>query len=379
MESPSMSAAYRSRSAQQGSPDCPAPRILTTTVGSFPYPAWLAAMPTEQSLMDATRVVVDIQRQAGIDLPTDGELYRFDANHPETNGMIEYFVTPLTGVRTKIGRTDSLEFQHKHGMGFRRKPAGVVEAPLGEGSLNLPADCERSMSVAGNNLKFTVTSPYMLARTFLDRHYGSFEALLMDLAALLAAQVPGLGCGCLQVDEANLPGNPEDGPLAVRAINLILDAVGRGAGPGKEATSSSGDESSGANLSRPQRAVHLCFGNYGGQSIQRGTWKALITFLNELHADHLVLELARRPESDLYALKEVRSGISLGVGVIDIKDNQVETPEEVARRIEKAEKSLGEGRIGWVHPDCGFWMLHRSVAERKIAALVRGRDLYLGR
>ena len=57
----------------------------------------------------------------------------------------------------------------------------------------------------------------------------------------------------------------------------------------------------------------------------------------------------------------------------------IKSPEEVARRIERAAERLGEGRIGWVHPDCGFWMLHRSVAERKIAALVRGRDLYLGR
>jgi 5-methyltetrahydropteroyltriglutamate--homocysteine methyltransferase len=350
------------------------PRIRTTTVGSFPYPAWLAAMPSEQSLMDAIRVVVDLQRQAGIDLPTDGELYRFDVNHPETNGMIEYFITPLSGVRSRIGRLDTLEFQSKHGMGFRRKPAGVVEDSLGEGTLNLPADCERSMSVAGSNLKFTVTSPYMLARTLLDNHYGNFEALLTDLADVLAAQVRELNCACVQVDEANLPGNPGDGPLAARAINRVLDAVG-----GDSRGEATGGAAGGAfSAARPERAVHLCFGNYGGQTIQKGTWKALIAFLNELHVDHLVLELARRPASGLEALKQVRPEISLGLGVIDIKENIVESPEEVARRIEKAETRLGAGRIGWVHPDCGFWMLHRSVAERKIAALVQGRDLYLG-
>ena len=73
-------------------PRPPTPRILTTTVGSYPVPDWLAALPSEQALIDATRVVFDIQRQAGIDLPTDGELYRFDVNHPDTNGMIDYFV-----------------------------------------------------------------------------------------------------------------------------------------------------------------------------------------------------------------------------------------------------------------------------------------------
>ena len=51
-----------------------APRILTTTVSCYPVPDWLAALPSEQSLLDATRVVFNIQRQAGIDLPTDGEL-----------------------------------------------------------------------------------------------------------------------------------------------------------------------------------------------------------------------------------------------------------------------------------------------------------------
>ena len=52
---------------------------------------------------------------------------------------------------------------------------------------------------------------------------------------------------------------------------------------------------------------------------------------------------------------------------------------EIARRIEAAEKKLGAGRVKFIHPDCGFWMLKRSVADRKIAALVKGRDLYLGR
>src|SRR6266705_244600 len=75
------------------------PRILTTTVGSYPVPDWLAALPSEQALLDATRVVFNLQRQAGIELPTDGELYRFDVNHPDTNGMIEYFVHKFGGAR----------------------------------------------------------------------------------------------------------------------------------------------------------------------------------------------------------------------------------------------------------------------------------------
>ena len=87
------------------------PEILTTTVGSYPVPGWLTAFPSEQAVMDATRVIFDIQRQAGIDVITDGELSRFDTNHPDTNGMIDYFIRPLKGVRTEVGRKDWLDFQ----------------------------------------------------------------------------------------------------------------------------------------------------------------------------------------------------------------------------------------------------------------------------
>jgi 5-methyltetrahydropteroyltriglutamate--homocysteine methyltransferase len=330
------------------------PRILTTTVGSYPIPDWLAALPSEQAVIDATRVIFDLQKQAGIDLPTDGELYRFDINHPDTNGMIEYFIRSMGGVSGTVGRSATEMFTQKQEMGFRRKPAGIVTGPLTEGRLNLLEDCARAASVAGGPFKFTVTSPYMLARTLLDTHYQDFEGLLMAVADVLADQMPGLPCACVQVDEANIPGNPKDAPMAARAMNRVLDRI------------------------EVEKAVHFCFGNYGGQTIQKGSWRALVAFLNELHADHLVLELAHRPREDLEALAEIGSHLSLGIGVIDVKVNHVETADEVAKRIETVEKRLGPDRLRWVHPDCGFWMLKRSVADRKIEALVRGRDLYLG-
>ena len=331
------------------------PAILTTTVGSYPIPDWLAALPSEQARLDATRVVFAIQRRAGIDLPTDGELYRFDVNHPETNGMIDYFLRPLAGIRSLVGRSDTEAFRRQNWMQFRRKPAGVVEGAIGEGSLNLHDDCAVAVGAAGGPFKFTITSPYMLARTLLDRHYRDCEKLLMAIAGVLAAQVAGLACDCLQIDEANIPGNPADGPMAAAAINRVLDSF------------------------KARRAVHLCFGNYGGQTIQKGEWRALVSFLNALHVDHLVLEMAHRPPDELHALKDVDPGIRLGIGVVDVKVNHIETAGEIAQRLECAEKVLGPGRVAWIHPDCGLWMLKRSVADLKIEALAKGRDLYLGR
>jgi len=331
------------------------PAILTTTVGSYPVPDWLTALPSEQALIDATRVVLSIQENAGIDLPTDGELYRFDINHPDTNGMIEYFIRPLTGIRTNLGRKEWEEFQTLPGMTFRSKPAGVVTGPLSDGGLNLAADCRRVAALTKQPFKFTVTSPYMLAKSLLDKHFGDFERLLMRLAEILGEQVADLPCSCLQVDEANITGCPEDGPLAARAINHLLAAA------------------SGA-----EKAVHLCFGNYAGQTVQRGTWIRMIDFLNRLSVDHLVMEMAHRPTEEIEVLREIDERIRIGIGVIDVKVNAIETPDCVARRIEHAMQVLGPGRLRWVHPDCGFWMLKRSVADRKIEAMVKGRDLFLG-
>ena len=110
-----------------------------------------------------------------------------------------------------------------------------------------------------------------------------------------------------------------------------------------------------------------------------GFWRDLIPFLNSLRADHLVLEFARRGYDELAVFADLDPKIGLGIGVIDIKDNEVETPELIASRIERIVETVGERRLHYVHPDCGFWMLQRSVVDRKIHALVAGRDLFEGR
>jgi 5-methyltetrahydropteroyltriglutamate--homocysteine methyltransferase len=335
----------------------PQPAIRTTVVGSYPVPDWLVALPSQQALIDATRVVFKTQEMAGIDVVADGELYRFDVNHPDTNGMIEYFVRPLSGVRSDISRSDIEEFNRQEGMGFRREPAAVVESAIGEGTLNLPRDYRRARALTGHPLKFTLTGPHMLSKTLSDRHYRDSAALAAALGDALAKQVADIDADVLQVDEANITGHPTEGPWAAAAVNRILDA---------------------ATKCR-EKGVHLCFGNYGGQSIQKGEWRQLIDFINALHADHVVLEFAFRGYDELIHFKEhLTPRIAIGLGVIDVKVNTVESPEQVARRIELAEKIVGPGRIKWVHPDCGFWMNKRSIADRKMEALVKGRDLFLG-
>ena len=326
--------------------------IQTTVVGSYPAPTWLRAMSNREALRDAMMAVIKTQELAGIDLVADGELYRWDINHAATNGMIDYFLQPMSGIRTRLTHDELTEWRRQDATQFRSEPPGVVVGKIGAGYLNLRADYDLYRELTQRPKKFTVTSPFMLARTLADSHYGELEALVMALAEVLKAQVAEIDAEVIQVDEAHVTGSAQLGPIAAAGINRVLEGIAT------------------------EKAVHLCYGNYGGQTIQKGTYKKLISFLNALDADHVVLEMARRPEAELGMLREVKSSIGLGIGVIDIKNNEVERPEEVARRIERAAAELGPERIRYVHPDCGFWMLPRSVADAKMRALVAGRDLF---
>ena len=104
-------------------------------------------------------------------------------------------------------------------------PPGVVTGPIGAGTLNLPIPCARAKALATRPFKFTLTGPHMLAKTLHDRHYGSAEKLAHAIAGVLAEQVKRLDADVVQVDEANLPGHPQEWKWAAAAINKVRPAA----------------------------------------------------------------------------------------------------------------------------------------------------------
>jgi 5-methyltetrahydropteroyltriglutamate--homocysteine methyltransferase len=329
--------------------------IKTTTVGSYPVPAWMIGDGSQIKLRDAVMAVLKTQELAGLDLLTDGELPRFDPSHPDANGMVDYFIRRLEGIRTALTLADSDRFRADRVLGYRLLTAGVVEGKIGPGTLNLPLDHEFARALTKLPLKFTCTGPHMLARVLNDCFYENVPELAMAIAAVLRRQLELVDADVVQLDEAAIAGYPQDAPWAANAVNHVLDGIVN------------------------EKAVHICFGNYGGQPILRGFWDSLIPFLNALRCDHFVLEFARRGYDELSVFKSLDPRIRLGIGVVDIKDNEVESPDLIASRIERIVKTLGPERLQYVHPDCGFWMLQRSVVDRKMRALVDGRDLFEGR
>jgi 5-methyltetrahydropteroyltriglutamate--homocysteine methyltransferase len=274
-------------------------RIKTTVVGSYPVLPWMVGNPSRLVLRDAVMVVLKAQELAGLDLVTDGELIRFDPSHPETNGMVDYFISRLDGIRKERSPADFERNRADQAAGYELATAGVVVGEIGEGTLNLPLDCELARVLTKSRFKFTCTGPHMLARLLNNTFYPDLPELAMAVAAVLRRQLELVEADTVQLDEASIAGYPQDTRWAADAINHIL-------------------------------------------------------------------------------FRDLDPKIGLGIGVIDIKDNQVESPELIASRIERIVKTLGD-RLRYVHPDCGFWMLQRSVVDRKIRALVEGRDLFEGR
>ena len=160
----------------------------------------------------------------------------------------------------------------------------------------------------------------------------------------------------IQIDEADLTGHPQDGVWAFEPINRRLDAVHGERGPSPLLW----------QLWRPNHPA----------------WRMAATCLpssTQLHVDHLVLEfraawLRRVADSSVSCV--MRS--SLGVGVIDIKDNEVETPEEVARRIEQAVKVLGAERIAGCIRIAAFGCCRAAWRTARWRHLVQGRNLFQG-
>src|SRR6202521_638707 len=144
------------------------PRIKATAVGSYPVPSWMVGNTSRLVLRDAVMTVLKTQELAGLDLITDGELMRFDPNNPETNGMVDYFVSRMDGIRKQFFLSDVDRFRADRASGYNLLTAGVVTGPIGEGTLNLPKDFEMARALTKAPLKFTCTGPHMLARVLTN-------------------------------------------------------------------------------------------------------------------------------------------------------------------------------------------------------------------
>ncbi len=117
--------------------------------------------------------------------------------------------------------------------------------------------------------------------------------------------------------------------------------------------------------------LHICYGNRYGKPSFEGSYKYLFPTILDAHVHALSLEFARRGEEDIQLFKEYKAPFTLGLGVIDVKTQDVESPALVADRIRRALEVVPAERLV-VNPDCGCVHLPRDVAFAKLSAMVEG-------
>jgi len=323
------------------------PILPTTVVGSYSVPGWLERLKTEyfarrvsrrdlDEIHDtAVKAAIKDQEIAGVDIITDGELRR--------DNMIDYFAERLPGVQIDHA-SKKFHYDFYDSKVIRKLPAG----PLG-----LAEDFKFLRANTDREVKFCVTGPHSLAKRIRNEHYPSEQEFAMDLARVMNPELKLLaqaGARFMQIDEPYYSGFPEDFAWGVKALNTLVEGVDA------------------------KIAVHICYGNRYGKPSWEGSYRYLLPGILDARVHQLTLEFARRGGEDLELFRELPPRMELGIGVIDVKTQAVETPDLVAERIRKALEVIPAERL-FVLPDCGLLHLPRDVAFAKLCAMVEGTRL----
>jgi 5-methyltetrahydropteroyltriglutamate--homocysteine methyltransferase len=257
--------------------------------------------------------------------------------------MIDHFTTRLPGVA----------IDHASKKFYYDFYDCAVRGRLPSGSLGLVDEFRFLRRFTDRAAKISVTGPLSLVKRIRNEHYPSEEALALDVARVMNLELRELaraGAAHIQVDEPYYSGFPEDLPWGIRAVNALVEGV------------------------EARISLHVCYGNRYGKPAWEGTYRYLFPAILEARVHQLTLEFARRGEEDVRLFKEYDSPFALGLGVIDVKSHDVETPALVAERIRVALELVPAARLQ-INPDCGLVHLPRDVAFAKLAAMVEGTQL----
>lgn len=332
------------------------PRPLRTTViGSYPLPGWLELASEQLERFgpddvrelqeDAVIVAVHDQLAAGLDVISDGEQTRLDFNLS--------FYGYLEGIQRQQAPTRRFG-PPAHDQRGRHRVVTPLSAPRG---LGVVEEFRRLRRVAppGVCLKMSVPGPYTLSgrlepgEVYADR-YAVAEALVpivrQELLALLRE-----GCTELAIDEPSMScyAYREDRSRLVDIFNRTVDGV----------------------YGSCRLSTHLCFGNYKARAVAPRRYAPMLPEFLSLHVDEIHLEMANREFAEIELLARFAEHFDVAVGIIDVKNSYIETPEDVAERTRRCLAYVPAERLA-LAPDCGLSQTARWAARLKLQHLVAG-------
>ncbi len=327
------------------------PAFYTHPIGSLPRPqvvrdllARRSSLPPERfhaAMDDMVRFAIRLQEQAGLDVVSDGEWRR--------SQYVDEFLDRIGGFEPAWRYEHAGEVKYHRVVVRRIETSGPVFAE----------DARFLVANAGRCTKFALPSPFLIAIRYWHADYSSgayptYRHLMEHLAEILAAEARAIqeaGVDIIQIDDPALTyfcdrrlmagesshdqrlrreWNPErQVPDAVAAINRIVDGL------------------------RTEVHLHCCHSVYKRRSDVTGDYKPLLPRLKDLHVDRVNLEFAYTGTGDVTDLALLPAHLGVGMGVIDVRSEKLQTVEEVRALGAAGARVIGPARIA-LNPDCGF-------------------------
>jgi methionine synthase II (cobalamin-independent) len=338
--------------------------LPTTIVGSYPRPQFLhgkvfpltgvnspefPSFETRALYRNAVALAIKDMTDAGLDIVTDGSQHYEQESDYEQGEIFHFYLDRLEGF---VPYGDNLTAGHFQNVPVY-KPTCV--GPIGWRRPIFKPVVEATLEQTDKPVKIqAAVGPATMSALITDQHYGDLKALSMDLAAALNAELRDMvsrGVQIIQFAEVLTFFDPAD--WVIEAINASFEGV------------------------EAYKVIHICYGQQEGQpgvTDMRGS--KLFPWLWDLNCEQIQYEMASHgfDQSDIDAIATIPADKDFGIGVINGKDVNVESPEWIADGIRKVLGVVPAERVS-VYTDCTLTAVKHIVAKRKIQSLVDGAKI----
>ncbi len=352
--------------------------LPTTMVGSYPRPAWFTHQLAGRDVLeafkltshheafhDATRVVIKDQEEAGLDILTDGQMW-FDDYHMGIGSFLWYWLERTHGFSSeKLPHPARAKAKGRDIWALDEAGGVAVTGAIERGPIRMEQFYRWAQRHTERPIKACIgagpvqlsTLAYFKGGPVKDRY--QLSRALADVFKAEIADVVNAGCKYIQLEDLgawmpHLSGEKD--------YDWVCDVVDRTVGEIPQGV---------------ERSWHFCFGNAWGNKLQgmtAGGYREIMPHYHGVKIDAYVLDFACREMEDADLLRKLPSDKKVHVGVIDVRNLEIEHPEQVAARVKKVLAHIEPERVT-LTTDCGLKQLPRVVAVQKMRALVEGAAL----
>jgi 5-methyltetrahydropteroyltriglutamate--homocysteine methyltransferase len=307
--------------------------LFTTTVGSFPKPAYLVKARnlfsqgkiSQKELRElekkATEEVIKLQEEIGLDILVHGEMERGD--------MVTYFAERLEGFEIS-------GLVRSYGNRYYKKP--IVKDKIKRNSPIALEMFQYAQGLTQKPVKGMLTGPYTICDWSFNEHFETRRDLVLNLAEVVhqeALDLDRAGAKFIQIDEPAISTRPQELDLAIEAMKIVTRGL------------------------KAKTISHICYGDFS----------TIYPRILDLAVDQLDLEFANSDFANLYIFKDPPFTKEIAVGVVDAHSHLIETKEKVKENIRKALEVFPVEKV-YIDPDCGLKTRTPEEAEAKLRVMI---------